>query len=70
MSTYREIGRLKNGESVFVDKEGNVFVEKDFSYLVEPTDAEAEEIEEILEAKEAEKEACEAEWGGNWPDRI
>jgi len=40
-------GKLKTGEAVYVDKNDDYWVEKDYRYLVYPTKEELEEIESI-----------------------
>jgi len=40
-------GKLKTGEAVYTDKNGDYWVEKDYRYLVYPTKEELEEIESI-----------------------
>ena len=44
----KHICHLSNGEAVFEDINGELLVEKEFLYLVEPTPEEMKEIHKII----------------------
>jgi len=48
---YTFKGKLKNGECIYVDKVGDIFIEKDHKYLVCPTPLEAIEASIIVADK-------------------
>ena len=41
---YTMIGRLINGEKIFMDESGSCCIEREYTYLVEATTKELEEI--------------------------
>ncbi len=50
------ICRLSNGESIFEDKDGKLFIKKDYMYLMDPSPEELEEAHNMMELNKKEKD--------------
>jgi len=51
MKMASKVGTMRNGENIYI-RDGSYSIEKDNRYLVEPSMAEREEIEEIMKNKQ------------------
>ena len=44
---WQKIGYMKNREAIYCDPEGEIAIEKDYEFLVEPSETEIRELQHL-----------------------